>query len=379
VVICVVEFVVGLWRVVVSLWWRRIRIMRGILVAILLLMPAAGWGQWQILDGPTTADLRGVDNVGKGVVWVSGTHGTVLRSIDDGASWRTCAVPQGAEGLDFRGIQGFDANVAIVMSSGVGDASRLYKTTDGCQSWKLVFVNPDKDGFWDSISAHIVGPLDAQTCSSSTPTITGAIFGDPAIHISNSFDKVHIPSFYLATFTIGSSCSKDVLNPSATAIFSGPGEAAFAASNSVLYQAGPNVFWFATARELIQYEKGTSSPHHYDLEGVCGIDVPFRRATPSQGVFGFAVRAESIERPKAMNVFAGPRCLKADIVAVGGDYQASNDRSATAAFTAGGKKFQLAKTMPNGYRSAVAYDADGKTWITVGPNGTDVSADDGRN
>ena len=31
-----------------------------------------------------------------------------------------------------------------------------------------------------------------------------------------------------------------------------------------------------------------------------------------------------------------------------------------------------------GYRSAVAYDAASKTWITVGPNGTDISTDDGR-
>jgi hypothetical protein len=37
------------------------------------------------------------------------------------------------------------------------------------------------------------------------------------------------------------------------------------------------------------------------------------------------------------------------------------------------------QTPPHGYRSAVAYDAPTKTWITVGPNGTDISRDDGRN
>ena len=37
------------------------------------------------------------------------------------------------------------------MSSGPGDQSRLYKTTDGCQTWKLLFTNPDKEGFWDAI------------------------------------------------------------------------------------------------------------------------------------------------------------------------------------------------------------------------------------
>ncbi len=40
---------------------------------------------------------------------------------------------------------------------------------------------------------------------------------------------------------------------------------------------------------------------------------------------------------------------------------------------------KLSTTLPHGYRSAVAYDATTKTWITVGPNGTDISTDDGRN
>ena len=66
-------------------------------------------------------------------------------------SGNRCAIPPDAEHLDFRGIQAFDANTAIVMSSGKGDLSRLYKTTDGCHTWKLLFTNPDKDGFWDAI------------------------------------------------------------------------------------------------------------------------------------------------------------------------------------------------------------------------------------
>ncbi len=44
-----------------------------------------------------------------------------------------------------------------------------------------------------------------------------------------------------------------------------------------------------------------------------------------------------------------------------------------------GSNWLPATTRPHGYRSAVAYDAATKTWITVGPNGTDISTDDGRN
>jgi photosystem II stability/assembly factor-like uncharacterized protein len=39
----------------------------------------------------------------------------------------------------------------MVMSSGPGDLSRLYRTTDGCSHWTLVATNPDKDGFWDAM------------------------------------------------------------------------------------------------------------------------------------------------------------------------------------------------------------------------------------
>ncbi len=135
--------------------------MRNVLLMTMFAVLAGGTAhaQWQILDGHTKADLRGIDNVGNGVAWASGSNGTVLRTEDNGYVWQLCAVPPDAAKLDFRGIQAFDSNTAIVMSSGPGDQSRLYKTTDGCATWKLVFTNPDKDGFWDAISASVDGGL----------------------------------------------------------------------------------------------------------------------------------------------------------------------------------------------------------------------------
>src|SRR5882757_9896461 len=128
--------------------------------------------QWDIEDSHTTASLRGIHNAGGGVAWASGTNGTVLRTEDGGYLWQTCTIPPEAEKLDFRGIQAFDENTAIVMSSGKGDLSRLYKTTDGCQTWKLLFANPDKEGFWDAIQfvdAHRF-PMDKDF---------GMLLGDP--------------------------------------------------------------------------------------------------------------------------------------------------------------------------------------------------------
>src|ERR1700758_3562134 len=129
------------------------------LLAILAATSSVAHAQWTLETSNSTADLRGIDNVGGGVAWASGTNGTVLRTEDGGYVWQSCSGPPGAEKLGFRGIQAFDANTAIVMSSGPGDLSRLYKTTDGCHSWKLVFTNPDKEGFWDALVATPSGGL----------------------------------------------------------------------------------------------------------------------------------------------------------------------------------------------------------------------------
>jgi hypothetical protein len=68
------------------------------------------------------------------------------------------------------------------------------------------------------------------------------------------------------------------------------------------------------------------------------------------------------------------------LVAVGGNYAMPDEGHETAAWSKdGGQHWKASKTPPHGYRSAVAYDASTKTWITVGPNGTDISTDDGRN
>jgi photosystem II stability/assembly factor-like uncharacterized protein len=67
-------------------------------------------------------------------------------------------------------------------------------------------------------------------------------------------------------------------------------------------------------------------------------------------------------------------------IAVGGDYLAPASKDSAAVYTSdGGKHWSASTTPPHGYRSAVAYQSTTKTWITVGPNGTDVSTDDGRN
>jgi photosystem II stability/assembly factor-like uncharacterized protein len=292
--------------------------------------------QWTLETSNTTTDLRGIHSIGNGVAWASGTNGTVLRTEDSGYVWQTCSIPPGAEHLDFRGIQGFDANIAIVMSSGKGDLSRLYKTTDGCHSWKLVFTNPDPDGFWDAISAN-------------GNKVT--ILGDP---VAGSFA-------FETSADGGLTWGREKLPPSLS------GEGAFAASNSSL---------LAEWHDGIQLF-GTGGPNGARIFASCETCT----TKPFDNKSWFVQAMESFGNGESSGIFSiagrhlGPVAI---YIAVGGDYSEPN-KTGEAAFSKKWLVWENSQTPPHGYRSSVAYDTPTKSWITVGPNGTDISTDDGKN
>jgi hypothetical protein len=312
----------------------------GWLPLFLLAACTAANPQWEIQNSGTTADLRGIDNVGSRVAWASGANGTVLRTEDGGYLWQACAIPPGAEHLDFRGIQAFDANAAIVMSSGKGDLSRLCKTADGCHTWKQVATNPDASGFWDSVKA--------------TTTESASILGDSMRR------KCRVWSW-----------SAEGLAPSYQAKCE-RGEGSFAASNSVLQVVDtPQVdpVWKYTLR----FASGTESRAYFTV---------FREehtatCEPCEGQInrvGF-----TLGNSKSLGIFSF--AFRDDIVGVfvGGDFKKPDASPNAAGYSEdGGISWSSVQTPPHGYRSAVAYAA-AKIWITVGPNGTDVSTDDGRN
>jgi hypothetical protein len=318
--------------------------MRGLILLIGLLSVTLGSirAQWSIEESTTTADLRGIDNVGGGVAWASGTNGTVIRTEDGGYEWQPCTVPPGAEHLDFRGVQAFDANTAIVMSSGKGDLSRLYKTIDGCQTWELLFTNPDKDGFWDALQF--------------SPDRWGYLLGDPVKGMFTLFVTENGGRTWTRQFNKGLRAQSSE-------------QCAFAASNSSMTEDSGFVMFAsggkkgAFAYSIVWYPIGKT-----DIEGRQKKwdrqPVPIGDHSGSSGVYSVAARRSGIGWT----------------IAVGGNYESPDDQSATAALTFdGGRTWVASTTMPHGYRSSVAYDAATKIWITVGPNGTDISTDDARN
>ena len=331
--------------------------MRPALLLATLAIAASAEAQFTLQTSNTTADLRGIHNVGNGVAWASGTQGTVLRTEDGGYVWQSCTIPPGAEKLDFRGVQAFDANTAIVMSSGPGDQSRLYKTTDGCHSWKLLFTNPYKDGFWDAVQF-------------SDPT-HGFILGDP-VEITTVLKRFELAQTYDGGehWKLWEKTTSELATPS-------EGYCAFAASNSSLAVKGLTAIYASGCKGGARVFTAQNGPEH---PGFCDCS-----PMPSEEVWNDTLHFSMSSRgPFPGNDTGGIFSIAYGhdgIVAVGGDFKEPDFGPQSAAILSfqSPETWTAANTPPHGYRSSVAYDEETKTWITVGPNGTDISIDDGRN
>jgi photosystem II stability/assembly factor-like uncharacterized protein len=305
-------------------------------------------GAWQMQDSGTTAGLRGIDSVDGTVAWASGTGGTVLRTTDGGAHWARCATPDAEKDgatLDFRGVQAWDAQTAIVMASGPGDRSRLYKTTDGCKTWRLIFQNPDSpSGFFDSFWMY---PQYKE----------GIVLGDP----------VQGRIVVLQTHDGGVSWKSDADPGLAVTAMSIGG---FAASNGLLAQTRTGYMYgfVVGGRSGSYYFSRTSS-----FDWWSKVPLPLTGKTDSAGPFAFGMRWT---RPACTDC---PHPVDYFFIAVGGDYTKPNDSTGTAAWSAdGGQHWTASAKPPHGYRSSVQWSEPLKLWITVGTNGSDISRDDGK-
>ena len=308
--------------------------MRSLLPFLLSLFSGAAvqaqW--WKVQTSGIESNLRGVSVAktrdAKGapvpVVWASGSNGVILKSAGEGKTWKRLHVT-GGDTLDFRGIVAFDTSTAYVMSSGEGDKSRIYKTTDGGEIWNLQYTDKRKEFFLDSIA-----------CLSETSCFA---LGDP---IDGKF-------LLLAT-TDGEHWNP---LPSGNMPIALTGEGAFAASNTCLVVSGKEIFF------------GTGGPaarvfHSTDLGRTWSVsETPIESSKPSAGIFSVALSGSNL------------------IMVVGGDYKESGRPYRVAGYSAdGGKTWRLAAQQPGGYRSGMAPVDDGR-WVAVGPNGEDISGDSG--
>jgi photosystem II stability/assembly factor-like uncharacterized protein len=294
-------------------------------IFLVALLAATAQAQWIKQSVNTDASFRGLSVVSDKVVWASGTGGTVIRTVDAGKNWNVIAVP-GAEKLDFRDIEAFDANTAYILSIGNADASRIYKTVDGGNTWKPQFTNTNPKAFFDAIACW-----DSKNCIAMSDPVEG---------------------HYLMIATTDGETWKPIVSNQMPA--AKDGEAAFAASGTCLYinPANGDVFLVSggtDARVFKSSDRGQSWT---------SAATPVVKGTAGSGIFSIAFRNE----------------LHGTIV--GGNYEKPNDTANAVAFSRDGGKTWYEGEGLSGYRSAVAY-IDDRTTIAVGTNGTDISYDRG--
>jgi photosystem II stability/assembly factor-like uncharacterized protein len=266
----------------------------------------------QLQNSGTTASLRGLSVVSDRVVWASGSGGTVLRTVDGGATWSVHQVA-GADSLDFRDVHGFSADEAVAMAT----AGRLYRTSDGGRSWRVVYAASDTSVFLDAVSFW-----DAKH---------GIVMGDP------------IDGTFLILLTDDGGESWQEL-PKSRSPRSLENEAAFAASGTCLTVWGSDHAWFGTggagvARVFRSTDRGRSWT---------AASTPLIAGNASAGIFSVAFE-------NAMNG-----------TVAGGNYRMPASANENLAYTNdGGRTFTLYEKRPPQYLSAIALTSP-PTTMTIG-------------
>ena len=282
----------------------------------------------ELLTSGTKTSLRGLSVVNDNIVWVSGSNGTVGKSTNAGKNWKWMKV-NGFEKTDFRDIEAFDANTAIIM--GVAEPAYILKTNDGGESWRVVYENKTKGMF-----------LDAMDFANNQ---RGIVVGDP----------INGKIFIARTNNSGNTW-EEIEEKQARPV-ADSGEAFFAAS-------GSNVKLF-TNDEFFIVSGGLRSRL---ITNSSAIDLPVIQGKESTGANAIDIYDNGMPKKPGQRM-----------VVVGGDFSADSLVEKNCFYTLNGGKTWLAPdTPPHGYRSSVEYLSK-KDLLACGLNGVDYSSDNGKN
>lgn len=277
-----------------------------------------------VLHQGKETSLRGLFVLDDSVAWVSGGNGWVARTTDRGETWDWRQVPS-HETVDFRDIQVFSTNEALIISA--GSPAIILRTTDGGHSWQethrdgrpAIFF--DGMDFWDDRM--------------------GLAYGDP-------IDGV----MQLLATSDGGQTWRDISGQATVRL--SEGEAGFAASGTgVRTLPGGHVFIASGGHQSRLF-------HSMDYgQTWTARACPIVQGSASKGIFSIAFQDE----------YHG--------VVVGGDYQ-QDTLAEDAVFVTedGGLTWAPPKRGTRGYRSAVEY-INSKMLVAAGTTGVDISRDGG--
>ncbi len=269
-----------------------------------------------------SSSLRGLSVVDDHVAWVSGSKGTLARTIDGGRTWHWQQV-KGFEQADFRDVEAFSATEAIIISSGT--PALILKTTDGGASWKIRYRNDDRAYFLDAMDFMPDGKH-------------GFVLGDP---IAGKF-------LLLETLDGGLTWAKSKNPPDAL-----PGEAAFAASGTCL-RVTNKAIRIVTGGKISRYLAKDVS-----VTGWTAQVLPVQQGKDSQGAFSLSGDAQ---------------------VFVGGDYSDNQSTDSTVCHSLSlmqslTNRFESSHS-PIGYQSCVEHIK--LFYLSTGTPGSGISTDGGR-
>lgn len=273
----------------------------------------------ELLTSGMPSSFRGLGVVNDQVVWVSGSNGTVGRSLDGGKTWQWITVP-GHGKNDFRDIEAFDSNTAVIMA--IATPAIILKTKDGGKTWQQVYENNtpgmflDAMEFWNKDSGIVVGD-----------PINGRLF---IAHTFDGGDSWHeVP--YMALPPVQS------------------GEACFASSGTNIRIMGKKTSCIVTgglhSRLILRNDRT--------------VDLPIVQGAESTGANSVAAQGRN------------------HLVVVGGDFTHDTATYRNCALTRDGGATWIAPSVPpHGYRSCVEFISKEKL-ITCGTSGVDISTDGG--
>jgi photosystem II stability/assembly factor-like uncharacterized protein len=286
-----------------------------------------------LLGSINKVSIRGLSVVNDNVFWASGSGGMVAKSTDGGKNIEWTQVP-GFEKRDFRDIEAFDQNTAIIMA--VDQPAIILKTTDGGKNWKKVFEDTTTGMF-----------LDAMHFEKVDGKLVGMVVGDP----------IKKKIFYAKTFDGGESWIK----PSKKELKYVPtvpaGEAMFASSGTNIAITN-----FSSGSPWLVVTGGTKSRLKDFLNHSFNDSLPLLQGFSSAGANSIAFN-NKIQKG----------------VIVGGDFAhdtISRFNCILVAFENGNRTYTTPIVNPHGYRSCVVY-LDNETLITCGTSGIDISNDGG--
>lgn len=274
----------------------------------------------------SNASFRGISAVNDSVCWISGSNGTVMRTLNGGKSWEKHTVP-GHNNADFRDNQAFSSEKAIIMA--IGSPAKIFRTNNGGKSWWLTYFYDHPDAFLDGMAFW-----NEKEGIAFGDQIDGRIFIIKTDNGGNSWYPIEEENMPAAL----------------------DGEGGFAGSGTGIYVGSDSLAWiglgFPRGRVLYSTNKGLT--WDFQLTGLGNGD-------SSRGVYSIDISHKN------------------EMIAVGGSWNkpVAEDLTVVTSSNRGAAWNMVEENTPKGYRSCVAFIPGTSSAVCTGTTGTDISFDAG--